>query len=401
MSSSKGMVIHLGNMRKVEVDRANMTVSFDGGCLWSDVDGALEAQGLATVGGAVNHTGVGGLILGGGHGWLTAKHGLTIDNLISVQVVAADGSILEASKSQNSDLFWAIRGAGAQFGVVTRFTSRVYEQGKVWSGVLTFTPCRLPDIIAFANDFYSRDNRQGHCLALAVGCTLNGANRILSAIPLYHGQEREAREYFSELLCIGCIEEYTGMMSIAQVNTLQNPMSEYGIRRLQGSGNVMFPLHTAAFQEIADAIWSFHDAHPDVRVSTVAIELFSTHKLREIPQTATAYANRGEYYDAVTVFGWTNPELDATVRQFNSELCAQIRRTMGYECSRRGGANDPKDQPVGRYLNMELESLRPEQAYGLNWRRLAEMKTRFDPENIFHKWHRVVVEDKEGRFNRC
>lgn len=383
------MVIHLGNMRNFHVDQTGMTVSFDGGCLWSDVDGALEAHGLATVGGAVNHTGVGGLILGGGHGWLTAKYGLTIDNLISAQVITADGAILEASVSQNPDLFWAIRGAGAQFGVVTRFTSRVYRQEEVWSGVLTFKPVKLPHLVAFANEFHERDSGEGHCLAIAVGYTPDG-DRILSAIPLYHGSERDARKHFEKLLHIGSVMDSTGMMSIAQVDTLQNPMSEYGMRRLQGSGNVTIPLDIAAFQQTADAIWSFHDLNPNVTVA-FAVELFSTHKLREVPQGATAYANRGDYYDAITMFGWTDPALDTTVRQFNSFMCAQIRCTNGYECPSYGGTGK-NEEPVGRYLNMEAGSLTPHKAYGSNWTRLKEIKQKFDSENLFHKWHGVGLE---------
>ncbi|KGO62204.1 FAD linked oxidase, N-terminal [Penicillium expansum] len=197
MSSSEGMVVHLGNMRNVEIGQAMMTVSSGGGCLWADVDSALEACGLATVGGAVNHTGM----------------------------VTSDGSILEASESQNPDLFWAVRGAGAQIGVVTRFTSRVYTQGQVWSGTLTFIPDKLPELVAFANEFHNRDQREGHCFAIAVGYAPYGATRILSTIPLYHGPGWEARVYFSNLLSIGSIMDYTSMMSIAQVNILQNPMA--------------------------------------------------------------------------------------------------------------------------------------------------------------------------------
>ncbi|OQE34236.1 hypothetical protein PENCOP_c025G08944 [Penicillium coprophilum] len=389
MSSSEGMVIHLGNMRKVEVDQAKMTVSFDGGCLWSDVDSALDAYGLATVGGTVNHTGVGGLILGGGHGWLTAKYGLTIDNLISAQIVTADGSILEASELHNPDLFWTIRGAGAQIGVVTRFTSRVYKQGKVWSGTLTFLPIKLPELVAFANEFHNRGQREGHCLTIVVGYTPDGASRVLSAIPLYHGPEWEAKQYFANLLSIGCITNYTSMMNIAQVNQLQNPMCEYGMRRLQGSGNVMMPLHTTAFQQIADTIWSFHNMYPDVKFCSLLVEIFPTHKLREVSQDATAYANRGEFYDAVTTFGWTNPALDSAVRLCNSKLCAQIRRDNGYEWSRRA---DSRDKPVGRYLNMEAELVIPRQAYGWNLEKLQMTKRKFDPENIFRKWHGVAEE---------
>ncbi|KAJ5162696.1 FAD-binding domain-containing protein [Penicillium coprophilum] len=382
MSSSEGMVIHLGKLRKVEVDQAKMTVSFDGGCLWGDVDSALESCGLATVGGAVNHTGVGGLILGGGHGWLTAKYGLAIDNLISVQIVTADGYILEASGSKNPDLFWAVRGAGAQIGVVTRFKSRVFKQGLVWSGTLTFAPDKLRELVAFSNEFHNRNQQEGHCLALAVGYTPDGANRVLSAIPLYHGPEWEAKRYFSNLLSIGSIANCTSMMSIAQINTLQNLMCEYGIRRLQGSGNVTMPLHAVAFQQIADSIWSFHDMYPD---------------LRQVPQGATAYANRGAYYDAVTMFGWTNPALDETVRRFNSKLCAQIRRENGHEWVGHDRRNNFGEEPVGRYLNMEADLLTPVQAYGRNLEKLQKTKRKFDPENIFDKWHGVVEKvEREG-----
>ena len=120
------MVIDLTRMRNVSVDTAARTVTYGGGCVFGDVDSALAAHGLATVGGLYNKTGVGGLVLGGGHGFLTARHGLAIDNLLSVEMVHAVGSVVEVSEGQKPDLFWAVRGAGAQFGIVTRFTSRAH-----------------------------------------------------------------------------------------------------------------------------------------------------------------------------------------------------------------------------------------------------------------------------------
>ncbi|GLA47601.1 hypothetical protein AnigIFM63604_002279 [Aspergillus niger] len=389
-SSSEGVVIHLGNMRRVEVDDTNMTVSFEGGCLWVDIDKALEARGLAAVGGAVNHTGVGGLILGGGHGWLTAKHGLAIDNLIAVQIVTADGCILDASETENAELFWAVRGAGAQLGVVTRFLYRVHHQEEVWSGILAFAPETLPQLVAFANGFHNRDNREGNCLTIGVGHTLDGATRILTAVPLYQGLEEEAKKYFSPLLDMKPMMNSTRMMSIAEVNTLQNPSCEYGIRRHQGSANVTMPLQAEAIQQVADMVWSFHDRHPNVTICSMAVELFSTHKLREVPQHATAYANRGAYYDVVTIFGWTNPNLDVTVRQFNTDLCTMIRSSSGYERRRYCEGEHCEASPVGRYLNMENGPVKPADAYGANLERLKRVKNIYDPENIFHKWHGVV-----------
>jgi FAD/FMN-containing dehydrogenase len=127
-SSHGGLVIDLSRMNKATVDPVNKTVTAQGGATWKEVDESAGEHGLATVGGTVNHTGIGGLTLGGGYGWLSGQYGLTIDNLLSATVVLADGRILTASSAENSDLFWGLRGAGYNFGVVVDFTYRAYDQ---------------------------------------------------------------------------------------------------------------------------------------------------------------------------------------------------------------------------------------------------------------------------------
>jgi FAD/FMN-containing dehydrogenase len=116
-SIEDGMVIDLRRINHIDIDSAAQMVKIGGGCRWREVDDATAKVGLATVGGTVNDTGVGGFICGGGYGYLSPKHGLTIDNLLEVQMVVADGSIVNASSTENSDLFWAVRGAGQHFGV--------------------------------------------------------------------------------------------------------------------------------------------------------------------------------------------------------------------------------------------------------------------------------------------
>jgi FAD/FMN-containing dehydrogenase len=132
-----GLMIDLSLMRRVLVDKRSKTAKVDGGCLLSDVDHETQLYGLAVSAGIVSHTGVGGLTLGGGFGWISRKHGLTIDNLISAEVVTADGRLLTASAEENPALFWGIRGGGGNFGIVTSFEVKCAEIGtEVYSGMI-------------------------------------------------------------------------------------------------------------------------------------------------------------------------------------------------------------------------------------------------------------------------
>ena len=149
-----GIVIDLSAMRGVRVDPAGRRAWVQGGALWGDVDHETQAHGLATTGGIVSHTGVGGLTLGGGVGWLMRKHGLAIDNLLAVDVVTADGELLRASEDEHPDLFWALRGGGGNFGVVTSFEFRLHAVGPtVLAGPILWDATDAGEVLRFYRDF--------------------------------------------------------------------------------------------------------------------------------------------------------------------------------------------------------------------------------------------------------
>jgi FAD/FMN-containing dehydrogenase len=143
------VVIDLGLLRDVAVDPQRATARVGGGALWSDFDRAGAAHGLATTGGLISHTGVGGLTLGGGIGWLMRKHGLAIDNLIGAEVVLADNRVMRASADENADLFWALRGGGGNFGVVTRFDFRLHPVRDVVAGMVMYPAARAREMLRF------------------------------------------------------------------------------------------------------------------------------------------------------------------------------------------------------------------------------------------------------------
>src|SRR5713226_2516340 len=148
-----GLMIDLAGMRSVRVDPIRRTARAEGGATWGDFDRETQAFGLATTGGSVSDTGIAGLTLGGGLGWLAGKYGLSCDNLLSVDLVTAGGTMLIASATERADLFWGLRGGGGNFGVVTSFEYRLHPVNEVVGGLLLFEASRAAEVMRFYRDY--------------------------------------------------------------------------------------------------------------------------------------------------------------------------------------------------------------------------------------------------------
>ncbi|KAF6823065.1 FAD binding domain protein [Colletotrichum plurivorum] len=379
-SSSDGMVIHLGHLRYVAVNPERQLVTFGGGCTWADIDAANWAHGLATVGGTVSQTGVGGLILGGGQGLLSGLHGLAVDCLIEAEVVLADGSIVTASNTENADLFWALRGAGASFGVVTKFTSRAFPQGRVWSGALAYPSSKLPDLVSWANGFVdAMDGRQFVIMGFAYAPP-PASIPIVVVQPFHNGTEREAKEgLFKGLFDAGPLMDLTRDMDYPAANKLVDETQGPGARRLTGGTNLQAPFSLPEWEDMGREFYARVDAElargNDMRTSILAVEMYHKAKVAGVPLTATAYSNRGTYFDCMVLTSWTDPSRDGEIREWNREIARKIK--MRNHNGKTGG--------VGQYNNYASGDVEVQEGFGENATRLVELKGRYDPENRFSK----------------
>lgn len=208
-STDGGLLIDLGRMRKVEVDTDKQRLYVQGGCLWGVVDEAGWKHGLATVGGTV--AGVAGLTLGGGYGMLSGQRGLVIDNMVSATVVLANGEIKKASKEDDSDLFWALLGAGQNFGITTEFVLQAYPQKDVYMGTMVFlpTPENITKLVEAVNDLYhvpeggvSESKGRGMGLLGLAKPPDAGGKTVILFVGSHDGPEEEGKELFKHFLAV-------------------------------------------------------------------------------------------------------------------------------------------------------------------------------------------------------
>lgn len=383
-----GLVIDLSRMKQVEVDADRRTARIGAGVLARELNAATQPFGLATTAAPIVSCGMAGYTLGGGIGWIARKHGLACDNLLSVELVTADGRIVSASETENADLFWALRGGGGNFGVVTSFQYRLHEVGPdVLSGQIVHRMDGAAEVLRFYRDYMPTAPDEFTCMPVVfrlpdvaeVPEALR-AETVFALVPFYDGDPETGRKVIRPLREVGSpIIEDVGPAPYAHLlDDLESSM--YG----PGERNAY---ETAFFDELPDAaIESFveHAAPVPSANSSIFLEWLGGAIARVDP-AATAYPHRTRRMCLTAVPKWPDPADDAAMIGWATRLFDALApytaagRYVNYLDRREGEEPETVDS---------VEAVTRD-AFGSNYDRLAEIKARWDPDNVFRMNHNV------------
>ena len=359
-----GLVIDLSGMRSVRVDPVKGRARAEGGAKWGDFDHETQAFGLATSGGTDADTGIAGLTLGGGIGWLSGSHGLSCDNLTSADVVTADGRFLTASTTENADLFWAIRGGGGNFGVVTSFEYQLHPVGPMVLAGLAFYPFeKAKEFLKFYGDF-SRDIPDELNTIGGFGTSPDGHKVGVMAV-CYHGSIQEGEKALRSVRKFG-----------PPLADLIQPMPYTAAQRLLAAlapTGRHYYIRAQLMKEISGGAIDTMVAHFEKVTSPFSAMIFQQlgNATNRVGSGDTAFGHRDARYSWEVLSAWEDPgESEVHVRwlrEFSEEM---LPFTRGFYVNHVGteaeeGVNVIKD------------------AYGANLERLATLKKKYDPANLF------------------
>jgi hypothetical protein len=354
-STDGGICVDLSKLCNVSVDAKTKQVTIQGGALWEQVYNATEKYGLALVGGICTDVGVGGYTLLGGYGWLTGAHGVALDSLLKAEVVLADSRIVTASESENADLFWALKGAGPCFGVVTSMVLQGYSQGPVWHGEMAFPRSSLSAVIEVANKVFQTKGEAA--LTIYWRCPEKGRPHTLIVEVFYNSSdESEAKEFFAPMLSAHPISN----------NATIKPFGESGGQRphteppqFWTGGSVMAPIDVSFTESLIRDFNSYLDKVPDAAGKSLMFwEVHSFHGTLRTEQTATAFANRGTFSNVVIVvmnenFEENRIEAREWIHTMNSKMHKELARRKKTD----KGLDETTMTGAGEYINYDGELL--------------------------------------------
>ena len=353
-----GMMLDLADMKNIDVDVAGQTAWCQGGALLGHLDDATLEHGLVTTAGVVSHTGVGGFTLGGGFGRLNRKYGLTIDNVLGAEIVTADGTVRQISADNEPDLFWAIRGGGGNFGVVSKFHYQLHPMDRnVFSGMLVWPVEQARDVLEFYAEWSPSVSRE-----LYVGpvmATMPDGTGIVAMEVVYNGDPAAGEKELAPMRAIDTmIDDSVKLQDYKVLQTHEDATVAHGIRSYAKNGMVK-KFTQALVNDMIDAYI------PDPRAAIF------THTaggaVKDHGELDTAFPHRNAESMIVFFTGWTDPAED----EEGKAMCKQWHAAL-------------ESHTGGYYDNIEWEGDKTVVGnYGPNYARLSTVKGQFDPGNLF------------------
>ena len=357
-------MINLSRMRGVHVDPVQCTARAEGGATWGDFDHETQAFGLASTGGTDSTTGIAGLTLGGGLGWLAGKYGLACDNLLSVDIVTADSRFLKVSATENADLFWGARGGGGNFGVVTSFAYRLHSVGPVLAGPVLYPFAKAREVLRFYGDFSCAipDELNTACLLTSLP---DGAPVVVIAV-CYNGHIDAGEKVLKPLRTFGQpLADDIRPMPYTEIQSLVGSMVLPG-RQNYWKSNFMQSISDEAIETLV----SYCEAVPSP-LSQIGFQQLGNTANR-VGSEDTAFCHREARYELMMLSMW----LDPAVYAVNAKWTRQLAEAMQPFTTGRAYINQ---------MGMEAEegADRIKAAYGPNYDRLVALKNKYDPTNLF------------------
>jgi FAD/FMN-containing dehydrogenase len=366
-----GVMIDLAEMKAIAVDPVEATATAEGGVVWHELNAAAAEHGLAVTGGAISTTGIAGLTLGGGLGWLMAKYGLAADNLLAVELVTAEGDVLRVDAASHPDLFWALRGGGGNFGVATSFTYRLHPLQTVVGGLIAHPIEAARDLLHFYRDAVAGASDDLTVFAALVHAP-DGSGAKLAAMVVFHtGDPATAERDLEPFKAWGSpLVVEVGPMPYPVMNTLLD--ANYPA----GSLNYWLSSFTRGLpDELIDVAVERFETVPSP-MSAILLEHFHGAVTR-VGATDTAVPHRDEGWNLLLPSVWTDPSATDANIAWTRDTFAAMRPHFG----------------SGRWLNYLGDDQGDDAvraAYGPNYERLRTIKRRYDLDNVFHLNHNIV-----------
>jgi FAD/FMN-containing dehydrogenase len=366
-----GLVIDVRPMQRVEVDLATRTVRAGAGLTWAQLDAATQTRGLAVTGGRVSHTGIAGLTLGSGSGWLERMHGLTADNLVGATVVTAGGGVVHATAHEHPDLFWALRGGGGNFGVVTEFEFALHPVGPiVVGGMQLFEWSRAAEVLAAYRDLMTvAPDELGGCAALRlappapfVPAHMVG-EPVVAIVVAAFGDAGEAERLVAPMRALRPVADTVAPMPYRALQSMLDAGNPHG---MQNHWKAAF-LAELPDQAIHDAV-AVADRIPSPLTVVLLQPLGGAYARVDEHTTALSHWDAGWAYHALSL--WPDPADTAVNRGWTNELAAALA-PYGHGAAHPNFASDDAGDRVRQFYGAET------------YERLAAVKGRWDPENVF------------------